>query len=332
MTLRKNRLGIYFVDIIVDGRRVRKTLKTRDRKLASIRAKLAERELAGSHELQRVRFEDFKVEYLEHSKAGKEWETYRSEENALNRIAPFVKGRYLDQVTPRMADQFATSISTDPKRPLAPATVNHYLRVLRSIFGTAFKWQYIELNPFGRVSMRRLERKLPRILSLEEINTVLVKAKDLQPAMAPFYEFLLLTGVRRKEAITLEWKDVDFRTGTFIVKRTKSHYPRPAFMTGRVKDILEARRALERPFPIDPDTASHRFRELATKAGIPDITLHDLRRSFASYAQDAGMPTLVLTWLIGHTNEEVTRQHYTGFDAKMVQRYLKRMERKFLTQ
>ena len=53
--------------------------------------------------------------------------------------------------------------------------------------------------------------------------------------------------------------------------------------------------------------------------GIGDATVHDLRRTFATWHGELGTPPDILSGLLGHTPATITRQVYdqsTGLDAK----------------
>ena len=62
--------------------------------------------------------------------------------------------------------------------------------------------------------------------------------------------------------------------------------------------------------PWPPDLVSRRFKELAAKAGLPVIKLHEGRHSAASLARDAGVDPKIRREQLGHTTGAMT-DHYT---------------------
>ena len=64
--------------------------------------------------------------------------------------------------------------------------------------------------------------------------------------------------------------------------------------------------------PYRPDWVTHEFERLVSKAGIAHCTLHDLRRSFSTIAQRAGVDKYTVKDLGGWSVVSVVEKHYTG--------------------
>lgn len=62
--------------------------------------------------------------------------------------------------------------------------------------------------------------------------------------------------------------------------------------------------------PLEPAWVSSRFRRLATEAGLPRLSLHGLRHSFATVALEAGIDVLYVSELLGHATPTVTQNVY----------------------
>ena len=150
------------------------------------------------------------------------------------------------------------------------------------------------------------------------------RAKDFgapapfNPAGVAALRFLLLSGWREREALSLEWAHVDFGRGCATLPQTK---------TGRsVRElgapalaVLEAMRVYRRPgnpyvFPgAKPGTHFTDTARLwdATRhaAGLPDVRLHDLRHAFASVAASGGLTLSLIGALLGHTDSATTARY-----------------------
>jgi integrase len=123
----------------------------------------------------------------------------------LDRLRKAIKIKYLDEITVRIADEFASNIAREVK----PVTVNFYVRTLRAIFGVALKWKYIPSNPFREVKLPGFELPPPRILSKKELAKIFEVTKRDCPEYLQLFQFYLFTGLRRSEALRLEWADIN---------------------------------------------------------------------------------------------------------------------------
>ena len=69
-------------------------------------------------------------------------------------------------------------------------------------------------------------------------------------------------------------------------------------------------RAREDGSLIHPEAFLHRFAQLANKAGLPPIRLHDVRHSYATAALSAGVPVKVVSTRMGHASTSFTQDIY----------------------
>jgi integrase len=119
----------------------------------------------------------------------------------------------------------------------------------------------------------------------------------------------LFTGLRRTEAATLTWDDVDFTSKVIRVpaQRTKANRQLDLPMTDVVHAMLVARRALGRGKHVFPANGAHghlvspkqHFRIIAAATGIR-VSAHDLRRTFITVAESCDIPVLALKALVNH--------------------------------
>lgn len=133
--------------------------------------------------------------------------------------------------------------------------------------------------------------------------------------------FLVLTGWREREALTLKWAELDLARGTATLGDTK---------TGRSNRVLgaPARLLLEdlprvegSPFvfpgrsPEKPLVEINRvWYAVRHAANLDDIRLHDLRHSFASVSASNGGSLLVIGKLLGHRETATTAKYAHLFD------------------
>jgi integrase len=147
---------------------------------------------------------------------------------------------------------------------------------------------------------------------------------ELSADLRPLAHFLALTGWRVGEAVALTWGAVDFRTGvvTLAVGSTKNgagrHFPFGALP--ELVDLLTAQReattAIERRTGQIVARVFHRagapiknfhdaWKGATTRAGLPGLLVHDLRRSAIRRFVRAGIPERVAMTLSGHKSRSV---------------------------
>jgi integrase len=168
-----------------------------------------------------------------------------------------------------------------------------------------------------RNPVARLKRQWFRVPRRER----LVRADDLpafykavcalpNPVARDYLLLLLFTGLRRTEAATLTWDDVDF--GAKLIRipaaRTKAGRKLDLPMTDVVRDLLVARRALGRERFVFPSVGKtghitepkNPLQEVARATGIR-VSAHDLRRTFVTVAESCDISPLALKGLVNHT-------------------------------
>jgi integrase len=310
---RDPRTGIYYLDIRLDGKRKRISLETRDRHVARIAARSKERDLIGISPGERISIVDFAEQYLAWSASMKAAATVEGEKIALDRLQKqFPLARHIDRVTARMADELMAAVASTA----SPARVNFYLRTLRSVFSTAVRWGYLVENPFKLARAMRVELAPPRVLSSREIKAILRVTRTDAPQLEDLWNFYLFTGFRRSEALQLQWEDVDFESGIVRARYTKGRKYRTVPMLGPVRGILERRRKETRPFKFPERSVSDKFIQLAAAAGVK-AQLHDLRRAFASYCVEAGIPGVWVQKWLGHASWRTSDEYYVGISDEM---------------
>jgi integrase len=168
------------------------------------------------------------------------------------------------------------------------------------------------------VKMPRVEQKKMRVLSPEELNQILKVCK--KPREKALILFLVDSGMRRSEARSLNWIDVDIPSGVVNIRRSKSKKARSVFIGVKTRRaLLRYRRTVshEDNAPVFQTQSGTRFkhsgfrqviRRISEKADIP-FSAHDLRRTFATLSLRAGMNVLHLQSLLGHSSLEMTRRY-----------------------
>ncbi len=195
-------------------------------------------------------------------------------------------------------------------RNMAPMSANRTLDFTRRVFNEFEKWEWRarHTNPvFGIERAKEVPRD--RTLAPSEMAVLaeaLNYAASTRPAATAAIRLCAVTGLRVSEVLSLQWEDVDFERGLFTLRHTKTgrrqhHLSQPA------REIIESQPKVNawifttgRDAAITYRYTCETFRQVADVAGLEDVRLHDLRRTFMTAAAAAGLGTHALRDLLGH--------------------------------
>lgn len=219
------------------------------------------------------------------------------------------------------------------KESTGSRTANRVYVLLRSIYNRMIAWKlYFGQNPcegvdkFKEVSRERYVTgdELPRFLAAVE-----------KVAHQDFKDFILLslfTAARRENVLAMRWQDLNFHGGTWTVpgEFSKNGSALTIPLTDYVRDILERRRSASAikvaqkasrdrtkecetegsqaspyVFPASSGTGhmappNKRWKALLVEAKLEDLRLHDLRRTFGSWAAAGNTSLPLIGRMLGH--------------------------------
>src|SRR6267143_3443174 len=224
----------------------------------------------------------------------------------------------IDHLTIR---EWLSTLHSDKKQK---ASIARKLAALRTFFQFLVREGVAEMNPAKLVSTPRLEKKLPKHLSVEDavrfIETPDAET-DLGRRDRAMLELLYATGVRVSELTKLDVHDIDFTNKLIRVsgKRRKERivpFGDPAHAA--LKNYLEVRDKFLNHAPVslrEPEALflNYQGTRITTRsvgrmvekyiricAGRYDISPHALRHSFATHLLDSGADLRDIQELLGH--------------------------------
>jgi integrase len=207
----------------------------------------------------------------------------------------------------------------------APIHANRALAALSRMFTLAMRWGLRADNPCKGIE-RNQEHKRRRYLSATEL-TRLIKALDAysDQQSADIIRLLLLSGVRRGEALQARWTDFDseFTTwtkpGATTKQRTEHQVPLNEAAQRLLLD-LRGRVPAQSEWLFPQANGDHRrtvqkaWAALCRRAKISGARLHDIRHTYASVLASAGLSLPVIGALLGHTTATTTHRYAHLFD------------------
>jgi integrase len=253
--------------------------------------------------------------YLPHIKSYKR--SWTTDETVLRvHVQPVLGATFIDVLR---ADQIMTIVQNMQKKGYATGTTNRVVIVLRHLFNLARKWRVpgITENPTAGIALAP-DVTRERFLSFEDMQRLIVSIeKDENRVAARAIMLLLLTGARRNEITQARWDYVDWEKRKLLVPLSKSGKPRTIALNNAALELLRRMRS-EIPGPYivpsgvtgaPPPSLFFPWNRIRERAGLPDLRLHDLRHSFASFLVNRGISLYVVQELLGHGHARYTQRY-----------------------
>jgi len=176
-----------------------------------------------------------------------------------------------------------------------------------------------------RIPLPRYEKKLPVILTRDEVKALLEAPKNLghRAILATMYG----AGLRVSEATNLKVNDLDRGRKVIWVRGGKGHKDRQVMLAEPLREVLVAYWRWKRPTdwlfpgdkadcPLSTRTVFWTCRKAARLAGITKpVHPHSLRHAFATHLLDDGVNLVVIQALLGHSNLKTTARYLHVSDA-----------------
>lgn len=225
-------------------------------------------------------------------------------------------------------------------RGLSKTSVARALAALRSLYKWLAQEGEVEQNPAALVATPRLPKKLPRVPTIEEVNTVLDSAMPDCSAFTErdqaILELLYGCGIRNSELIGINVDDIRWSNELVLVRgkgRKERFVPFGdsakaavlAYLPARQRVLGETKRTTERALLINlrgsrltTRSVGRIVKQIAVARGLsPDVHPHTLRHAFGTHMLEEGADLRAIQEMLGHERLSTT-QRYTQLTVKHV--------------
>jgi len=262
-------------------------------------------------------------------------------------IVPRLGAVKVASLTPATVVDYMTALrserSAHGRAGLSARSAQLSVGILKSACAWAVGAELLGRNPIASVRRPRAQAPAMHVWTAEQARTFLGSTHDDRLSVA--WVLLLGRGLRRGELLGLKWSAVDLEAGalridaTLIIADGHTVESRPKTNAGRRRVPLDphlvallrshrARQAAEKLAageayedggyvvadelgrPYYPGTISVAFKAAAKSADLPAIRLHDTRHTAASLMLADGVPTKVVTEILGHASPVITLSVY----------------------
>lgn len=197
------------------------------------------------------------------------------------------------------------------ERKLSKSWVNQSISALKILFEEVLKREWNRLD----IPRPRREKKLPEILSREEVEKILNAHKNLKHK-----SLLTLTyssGLRLSEVRHLKISDIDSSRMLVRVEQGKGNKDRYTILSPKALDLLRIYWKIYKPKhflfenkdgnPVPESTAQEILKNALAKSGVKKkASIHTLRHSFATHMLEQGTSLPIIQKLMGHKSLKTT--------------------------
>jgi integrase len=302
---------------------------------------------------------DFAAEWLATREGRVRPRTFEADQRNVAIIAKHFGTTRLQGLNARGIEAFLAACrkGTVTNKKLAEWSCVQAYGTLRRVCDSAVANDLLVVNPCTKVARhvrpRQVAKSKPRILSAEQLDSLVAASDKRTPSYAALIAFLAFTGCRAREALGLRWGDVDStgklvaiahqidKAGTRVVElktesaeRTNAVVPRLDRFLGK-EARMKARWSADSDFvfsarqgkPVEYRNLRRALAVAAEEAGLGHVRPHDLRHTFTSnLLQSVDLATA--SRYVGHKNVQVTAKvyaHAIGSDAEQAARVAEAM-------
>lgn len=242
--------------------------------------------------------------------------TRRAYTRTIERLASYLEAD-LHTATKRDLRGFLFAVGRGRKK----ATVARHIAALRTFYRWLERRGAIEASPAESLRPPAVGRGLPRVATVDELETVLDAAAQGSPRDLAILELLYGAGLRVGELEQLNVDDVDLVTGIVRVRQGKGGKERRVPMGSQAvrctQAWLDTRASDSEPLFLNRRggrLSSRSIRRIVKQAGrrndVAGLHPHALRHSYATHLLDAGADLRAIQELLGHASLSTT-QRYT---------------------
>jgi len=222
---------------------------------------------------------------------------------------------------------------------LSKSSVARHLAALRSLFRWMAQEGIVESNPALLVATPRLPRKLPRVPTVEEMNTALdsaiPKCSSFPERDALIFELLYGCGIRNAELVAMNLDDISSSNELILIRgkgKKERLVPFGESVCAALKEYLPARQRLlaqKRRAPpslllslraerLTTRSVGRIVKRIAVAKGLPaDVHPHTLRHTLGTNMLQEGADLRTIQEILGHERLSTT-QRYTQLSVKHV--------------
>ncbi len=199
--------------------------------------------------------------------------------------------------------------------------------IMLAVASLKFFYKEILKKDFGDIKIPKKERKLPEVLTKEEVKKLIESADNIKSRL--IISLLYSSGLRVSELVNLKVDDLNFDEKTGWVRKGKGSKDRlftlSANLAEELKEHLEAKGKenkyiFSKDEPLTTRNIQKIIKGTRQRAGVNKrVTPHTLRHSFATHLLESGVDIRMIQTMLGHANLNTT-QVYTHISSEQIKK------------
>lgn len=356
----KRKNGSWRAQVMVGGKRLSYSGKTRSECQAWIRSNLSRIDNGFTFEQSQVTLEEFLKNSLASVKSTLRYNTWKQYSQIVrDHILPKLGKTKIIDLRP---DLIQSLYDSKVQEGVGLRTIQLTHAVLRRFLNRAVKLGLLPNNPSDVTSPPKPRQKEMQILNDSQVYQLIITAKEIQIRNLALYQLAITTGMRQGELLGLKWQDVDWEKKTLHIQRQLRYGSNDGSVFSQLKTRASARTIIigtetlsllkehqQRQFyeitrmgkrwrdhdlvfpstvgtPFNPHNLIKQYKSLLNKAGLPAIRFHDLRHTAASLMLNHGIPVLIVSKRLGHAKPSITLDIYGHLIPSMQERVAQIMD------
>lgn len=307
--------GKYYALLKRGSKQFRRSLKTKDRKLAErrlteLRAQVGNLKISDD---ARLAFPEIARRWLAADQQGLKPASIKRRETCIKNLTPFFQGIPIRNISAEACERWVTQRGVK----MSASTFVHELDTMRRIFGYAVRLGLMLSNPAAGIKRRRIVQSPITVPTREQFPRLVaaMRAADGRPHIqakakhgADLVELLAYSGCRLAEATSLRWGDVDFEKKVITVTGgeagTKNHEARVVPMAQALQTLLLRLFEEQKPHASEKvakiNSAKNGLIAACRRLGYPSFTHHDFRHFFATTCIESRVDIPTISRWLGH--------------------------------
>ncbi len=302
----------YYVFVKRSGKQIRRSLKTKDRKLAE--RKLAEfrkqinRVYNSSGEDKNITFSELSDRWLKISNNGHKAKTDERRRTSINQLVAYFGILPIRSISLNQCEDWQIKRGSN----ISASTFNKERDALVGVLDIGVRDGILLDNPAQNLKRRKLPKNqiiIPNKSQYDQLVKTLIEGGTITKNATDLVELLATSGMRLGEATSIKWIDVDFEKKLFTVTggvtgtknneaRTVPLFPAMESLLNRIIQSYDAIESNSRIIKID--NAKKALITACKNAQLPHFTHHCMRHYFVSNAIEKGIDFKTIASWIGH--------------------------------